>query len=347
MPQSSPPASPATRSPLLRLFGSRSRLWLTVLLFVVGVAICVLLAVELGAESVRATLRDLAHLLPPLLVLELFRFGSELFSTRLVLRGTPVPWLLLLQGQCAAHACNHVLPAGRTAGEGLKAALLVPACGGAKAIGVGAAGQIMTLLVNGTLALIAALVAWYGFEAERESLIFGSYGVLVVLLGVGAVASLRSVLLDALLRRFRATAGLQQRVREMAESGAGFGVGALLWQYAARLCQVLQLGLLLYALGRGIRLDLALVAGGVQLVGAAAGDLLPAHMGATEGAFTLTAALFGLTASAALSLAVVMHVTQLLFAGLATVALFILRMVQHSAARRPTTPAAGSTSPGH
>ena len=92
--------------------------------------------------------------------------------------------------------------------------------------------------------------------------------------------------------------------------------------------------MLLHALGTGARADLALLAEGIQVLGAAAGDLVPAQLGATEGAFALCAPSLQLTQASALSMAVVVHGTQLLFAALTLLVAVALRAAQVAAVRR-------------
>lgn len=320
-------SSPQERPPFMR---RRSTL-VGAITLTLGIAICVVLVRELGAQALWVNLVALSATVPALLLLEAGRFLAELISARLVLapwHAQDVPRLSLLRGQCLAHACNKVMPAGRAVGEGLKAAILTPSIGAARAVGVGGASQIMTLLVNGAFALLASAIAIGWLGGTREGGILASYGCATVALGVLVVVSLRSAFVARLLGRFAVTASLSAPFAQAVAHGTGFGAAALSCHALAKLLQAIQLGVLLWAVGVGVRPDLALFAEGVQIVGAAAGDLVPAQLGATEGAFALSSGTLGLSAQASLSVAVVLHSCQLMFAAVLMLASVPLRMLE-------------------
>ena len=316
---------------------SKFRWPITLLLLAVGMVICFVLVTELGSARLQQSLWFLAPYVPLLMLIEGGRFVAELISARVILLragDTGVSWALLMRAQCVAHACNKVMPAGRATGEALKAAILAPTAGAAKAVGLGAAAQIMTLLVNGAIALVAGAVAWLWFGVMREAIALGVYGLMGTMLGIAVVISLQHPRLLTWLQRLPAMASMEHHAHDLLQCGVRFGGWAIFWHAAAKAAQTLQLVVLLYALGRGISPGLSLIAEGIQIVGAAAGDLLPAQLGATEGAFTLTASSLGISASAGLSLALVLHGVQLLFAAATFVAAIVVRMAQVRPATR-------------
>jgi hypothetical protein len=89
---------------------------------------------------------------------------------------------------------------------------------------------------------------------------------------------------------------------------------------AGRAIQVLQLGLLAHAVGADASLPGALIAQGVNLVAMAAGALVPAQVGATEGAFALAAGAMRATVADAVVIALATHLVQLVFVVLGSVA---------------------------
>lgn len=305
-----------------------------------GVWLVVFLVRELGADEIASHVRSLSATLPALFALELGRFLSEMMATRLAigpLEGTRVPALKLLRGQSLAHACNKIMPAGRAIGEGLKAAVLAPAIGTPSAIGVGAALQIMTVLVNGGFALAAGVAAALVLAAPKEAWVMTGYGMLSMLVGVGIVLSLRSPWLSGQLSRFKLTASLRGPFAEAVARGTGFGLGAITWHAASKLAQVAQLAVLLAASGvvEGLAAR-AVLAEGIQIVGAAAGDLVPAQVGATEGAFTLLADALAVSAQSALSVAVVLHGTQLTFAAGCFCAAAVFKAIEATVTAEPS-----------
>ena len=78
-------SSPQDVSKAVASKSNRGKLLWTLALFAVGIGLCVMLAVELGAAQVRAALWSLASWLPALFLLEAGRFWSELLSARWVL----------------------------------------------------------------------------------------------------------------------------------------------------------------------------------------------------------------------------------------------------------------------
>ena len=313
-------------TPLFR----RPRTYISLLLFSAGLAACAVLWFRLGVEEMRDAIFTLARYIPVLFLLETGRLLAEMRSTRLVLRSAGVielPLLLLLRGQCLAHACNKLLPTGRLFGEGMKAAILSSHVAPAKALGAGGAAQIMTLLANGTLALCAAIIIMASLGAWREASLFLIYTLVTFSLGGGALLALRSEFLMGMLRRFAWTRKLYERLDEFARSGSRFGINAFLWHTMGKVARVGQYAVMLAVLGDGVKLQLALVAESVQILGGAAGEVVPAQVGAIEGALVLAAPLLGLTGSEALSMGLIVHGTQLLFAGAALLFSLLLKLL--------------------
>jgi hypothetical protein len=88
-------------------------------------------------------------------------------------------------------------------------------------------------------------------------------------------------------------------------------VRAIVWELTGRLVQVVQYGVLIAGVGGAFGVGSALCAEGIYLVGAAAGAVIPAQLGATEGTFTLAARALGLSPASAVSIALLAHVAQL------------------------------------
>jgi len=109
-------------------------------------------------------------------------------------------------------------------------------------------------------------------------------------------------------------------------SAAAVPLSALLAS-CGRIVQALQYGVVLYAVGGVATASTALMAQGIQLVGASVGDLVPGQMGATEGAFRAFAGALGLGAepARALSIALVIRMAQL---GLAVSCLLVAALVR-------------------
>lgn len=310
------------------VFWRRPRTWISLVMLLAGIAACVVLWQRLGAEEVREAIVSLARYIPVLFVLEAGRLVAEMTSTRLVLKRAgvqSVPPLLLLRGQCLAHACNKLLPTGRMVGEILKAAILAPTVPGAKAIGAGGAAQLMTLLTNGAAAGVAAAIAWIGLGAPREASLFLAYSAVTLSLSVGVLLSLRSARLMNFFRNFRLTASWFHQLEDFASSGTRFGLAALCCHSLGKVARIGQYAVILVVLDTGVQPAIAVIAESVQILGGAAGEVVPAQVGAVEGALVLAAPLMGISGGQALSMGLVVHGTQLLFAGVALVVSLLLK----------------------
>ena len=99
-----------------------------------------------------------------------------------------------------------------------------------------------------------------------------------------------------------------------------FPRAAALAALAGKLMQVGQLFILLFATARRTGLLRALSAEAVHLVGSTFGDLIPAQLGATDGAYTYFAGTLELSTATALAIAMLCHLNQAVWAVIGCVA---------------------------
>jgi hypothetical protein len=83
---------------------------------------------------------------------------------------------------------------------------------------------------------------------------------------------------------------------------------------AHRAVVLVEMVVLLYALGGRHGPGEALLAQGVGLVGGAVGDFVPGQLGATDGAFALAAPTLGLALADGIAIAVMLHAVQAIWA---------------------------------
>jgi uncharacterized membrane protein YbhN (UPF0104 family) len=288
--------------------------WLVWLLAGFGFAACALLLRELGAREVWAVLRELAPLVPALFALECVRVACEVFGTAAVLgpARARLPWLRLLRGQFIAQSLDVVMPAGRASAEAAKAAVFAPAIGLSEALAAATVLQLAVLFCNVFWSFAGFAVSGALPFALRAGLVVYACAVAAVVVAVVAFAgsslarrlSVRISFVHGALERFAAL--LRERPR------------ALLWpllaQLFARACQAAQIGLLLSVLSQKHSIGTALLGEAVYLVGAALGELVPAQVGTTDGAFVIAAGALGLQAQGALALALALHAVQVVTA---------------------------------
>ncbi|WP_437940509.1 lysylphosphatidylglycerol synthase domain-containing protein [Sorangium sp. So ce341] len=309
---------PAAPSAALNAPAARRARWKALLhaaLAAFGLAALAALIRHVGAAEMLDAVIRAAPFLPFLVALEVARVGCEALATGLLCAPRRVPTAELLRIHAVSYPVMALMPAGRAAGEAVKAALLSPYVGAPRAAAIATANQSLALLCAAPLSLLAAAALFRIGGASPFALGVLAHAALLVASGLGVAFAARQRAASAwLTRRFaragQLTAAFQEAVRERPPVPA--------WPFAAcvagRALQAAQYALLLAAVGAESGPLRALAAYGVGAAGTAAGDLIPGQIGATDGAFTLAAPLLGLTASSAIAVSLLVHLLQAAFA---------------------------------
>ncbi|WP_437745779.1 lysylphosphatidylglycerol synthase domain-containing protein [Sorangium sp. So ce1504] len=280
-----------------------------------GLAALAALIRHVGAAEMLAAVTRAAPFVPFLIALEAARIGCEALATGVLCAPRRVPAAELLRIHVITYPVITLMPAGRPAGEAVKAALLSPHVGAARAAAIATANQSLALLSSAPLSLLAAIALFHIGGASPLALGVLAHAALLVASGLGVAFAARQRAASAWITRRFARAGqlataFQEAVRERPPVPA--------WPFAAclagRALQAVQYGVLLAVVGAESGPLRALAAYGVGAAGTAAGDLIPGQIGATDGAFTLAASLLGLTASSAVAISLLVHLLQAAFA---------------------------------
>ncbi|WP_437309580.1 lysylphosphatidylglycerol synthase domain-containing protein [Sorangium sp. So ce388] len=295
---------------------ARRRALLHAALGVFGLGALAALIRHVGAAEMLEAVTRAAPFLPILVALEAARVGCETLATGALCPRRSVPPAELLRIHIVSYPVMALMPAGRAAGEAVKAALLSPHVGAPRAAAIATANQSLALLSAAPLSLLAALAIWrIGGGASALALGVLAHAALLVASGLGvAFAARQRAAFAWLARRFasagHAAAAFHEAVREHAPVPARPFAACV----AGRAIQAAQYAVLLAAVGAASGPVRALAAYGVGAVGTAVGDLIPGQVGATDGAFTLAAPLLGLTAGSAIAISVLVHLLQAAFA---------------------------------
>lgn len=313
---------------------------LVLLLSTLGISLCVWLVTRVGSEALAEGAEVVLPWLPVLLALELARTFAELLSTFVVL-GEDRPLVTmrrLVLSQFVSSVLNTVMPAGRASGEGVKAALLAPSLGLGRALAVGAAGQAIALLANAAFAIAGAL---FGLSLANRPVVLTALAVYAFVTTSGAlfmVIAARTGSAGRWIVRWPRVQASLQHFDKIVRRGPAVLLAAVAAQALARVLQALQLALLLGLCGGLVTWASVAFAQALQLVGAAAGDLVPAQVGATDGAFVLAARGLGLSSSKALVVSLALHAVQLIGAALLAAAAFIMWWRDEHTLRRAVAP---------
>ena len=283
----------------------------TVLLALVGVAVIVALASRSATTGLAAAVLRVGQWFPLVLVLEaaIVALNAQALAWLYHSAGSPPLGAELWRVSLRAQLVAVVAPAGRLVAETIRAAAFAPIAGRARAAGAAAWMQALVLGGNAIIAVPIALatVQWCGMTWPTFAVV--AYCAVSLVLG-GAIA---------IFGRARLGAQLGKRLPLARDAGPAFDEAfrsfvpgpALVLEATARSLLVLQITVLLHALGAGANLARGFATAGVILAGAAAGDFVPAQMGATDGATTLSAHALHITASDALAITLGLHAAQL------------------------------------
>jgi hypothetical protein len=224
--------------------------------------------------------------------------------------GVTVPVPLLVRTGLIGYAVAGLVPAGRAAAEATRAALVSPLVGRGRAGAAALRLQAVALLANSVVSFVAAFAAaGHGLLA----LFIAGNGVLTLVLGGGALLLDWHGRVGAFLARYLPSLGGFGRDLDAHLGKSGFPRASLAWELGARAVQIAQNGVLVAAVGGAFGLGQALRAEGIHLVGAAVGDLIPQQLGVTDANFTLSAATLGLAPGDAMAVALLAHLSQLIW----------------------------------
>ncbi len=277
------------RSPVGRLAGS-----------FVGVGAVCALFVHAGVQSVFSILVKTAPFFPWILICEAGVLACSMRALR-TLYGkdrNSIPTEEWFRVGLIGYSLNAVVPAGRAVAEATRAALLAPYTSKSRATFAAIHSQATALLANAMISLLAtfSLYRVVGFSVPTLA-IAGNFAVTAIG-GVGILLASRK---------------FSRRGEELLLKGdlvTAFG-----WEFLGRLTQVLQNGILVAAVGGSFGLLPAFCSEALHLVGATAGELIPAQLGATELSYQLSAKALGVHPVDALSIALLAHTAQLIWVG--------------------------------
>ena len=298
----------------------RARLGLVFRLIVaaLGIALLVFLVREVGVDALWNVLAPAVSWVPLIALLEAVRIGFDALATRLILgeRVRRVSFGLLYLAQIVAHAVMNVFPAGRSASEAVKAALLAPHLGGAPAAAMGYTNQANVLISSGlftVLCLLGALASpeptllVIGLLAHTAVLIFSGFGM--------RFAATSKIIAGRTARHLPWLWRRVERFHDASRETPLVSPAPIAAMFAGRAVQTVEYAVIAYAVGIDIGALEALAVQGTNLVAAAVGVFVPGQLGSAEAVFAAAADVLDTTVARAMSIALLSHAVQLLFVG--------------------------------
>jgi hypothetical protein len=287
---------------------------------VVGTGVVVYLIHEVGAERVLETLLAAGPFMFILILFDAGWFVSEVISHRILLEddADKIPWPIYIRAQLITYVFMVLVPAGRAGAEVARATALNERVGPGRAAAAATNAQAISLLAN-TLISIPCLVSVglvLGFEHALTWLM--ALNGLVTLVGGGVIL--------IVARRLRVGRFLGKRIRRMVHVADHLDgalrvprktlAKAIAVNFVGRVSQTVQYGIALLAVGGAFTVGGALLAQGVHLVGAFAGDFIPNQVGVVEGAYRVFAGALGFAddPARAVSIALLARISQIVLA---------------------------------
>ena len=231
-----------------------------------------------------------------------------------------------VRSSCVSFLCLALLPAGRAASEVARATIIARYTGAFRSATAGAELQAAALIADG---LISGAVAIGVF------VMIGSQGKLAWMLGGNfLLAGTLGFFLFLLLHHRGFAAWVKRKFPRLAKSGADevtapryFGTLPTAWSFFGRWLQVAQYGLAVFAVGGALSVRSAFVGHGIHMVGATVGAAVPSQVGVVDGVYVAFAGVLGFPGAPAkaLSVALVLRASQLLFALVCLVAATVAR----------------------
>lgn len=305
----------------------------------VGVCALGLMIHQTRAATLGEVLGRAVMWLPLLILLEAARIAGDAGSTWMLYRrwGASVPTGALLRAHLVAYPISILMPAGRSAAEAFKAAALAPHATGPRAAAVATLNQSLALLAGAIIGLPCLGASLLITGVSALSIALAVQVAITTIGGIGLQLTIRHRAIAAWLgrswvgRRFaRAAAATDHFQAALCEHPLipRRALGAMM---VNRVAQALQFGVLLVAVAGSASVGHSLLAQGINLVGTSIGDLVPAQIGVTDGAFALGAAALGITAAAAIAMSVIAHFVQILWCVAGCVAPLLWKAVGHGA----------------
>ncbi len=287
---------------------------------VIGIAVVAYLINEVGPRRVLETLLAAGPFMVFLIIFDSGWFISEVASHRILLEedAKKIPWPVYIRAQLITYVFMVLVPAGRAGAEVARATAINDRVGAGRAAAAATNAQAISLLANTVISIpcLISVGSVLGFDHALTWLM--AVNATITLVGGGAIL--------IVARRLRVGRFLGKRIRRMMHVGDHLDgalrvprktlLKALGVNILGRVSQTVQYGIALVAVGGAFTVGGALLAQGVHLVGAFAGDFIPNQVGVVEGAYRLFADALGFAddPARAVSIALLARISQIVIA---------------------------------
>jgi len=307
-----------------------------------GVAFIAYLVRSAGPRAVADALVAAGPFIPIIVLFEAAQLATDTAAFASILgpeRRRAITVKGWVRSSCMSFVCLALLPAGRTASEVARAAIVAQYTGAFRSAAAGAELQAAALIADG---LISGAVGLGIF------VMVGSQGKLAWMLGGNFVlACTLGVTLFLVLHVERVAHWVKRKFPRLARNAGDevttprfYGVLPSAWSFLGRWLQVVQYGVVVAAVGGAWSVRGAFVGHGIHMVGATLGAAVPNQVGVVDGAYVAFTDVLGFPGAPAkaLSVALVLRASQLLFAAVCMVVATLTREKSESVAAASGAP---------
>ena len=316
---------------------------LRLVLFAVGLLLAALVVHQVGIATLATHFRTAGWLLLPIVVVWAVVYTGNACSWYTILGPEPSrPGFLRTWAiNVTSFTLNYIIPAGGVGGEGYRAYTLTPWLGRRRAVSVVVQFRLMHSLAHMLFVLAALIpgmfllprtlpgvivfvvtglfggvVAWFLHRRHQEGILEAALDLLLAIPGVRRLAR-------KLEPRRAALRDMDDQITTLYHEHPGRFWGALGIEVLGRCAMSLELALIFWGLGLGIRIPEAFVAAALVTTLINLFFFLPLELGAREGGLYLVFALLGLGAEHGLFAAVVTRLRELVWAGIGLCLLWV------------------------
>jgi uncharacterized protein (TIRG00374 family) len=309
---------------------------LRLVLFAVGLALAALIVSQVGLATLVMHLRAAGWLLLPIAVVWALVYTCDACAWYTILgpEASRPGFLRTWAINVTSFTLNYIIPSGGMGGEGYRAYTLTPWLGQRRAVSVVVQFRLMHSLAHMLFVLVAlipglfllprtvpgvlvffmtgmfgGMVAWFLHRRHQEGILEAGLDLLLAIPGVRRLARR--------LEPRRATLrAMDEQITTLYHEHPGRFWAALGIEFGGRCVMSLELALIFWGLGLGIRIPEAFLASALVTTVINLFFFLPLELGAREGGLYLVFALLGLGAEHGVFAAVVTRLRELVWAGI-------------------------------
>lgn len=313
-------------------------------LLAAGIAFIGYLVHKAGPAKVLAALVEAGPYIPLVILFEAVILATDTAAFAAILgpeRRKEITVKGWIRSSCVSFICLALLPAGRTASEVARATVVAQYTGAFRSAAAGAELQAAALIADGLISGVVGLGVF---------MMVGSQGKLAWMLGGNfLLAGTLGVVLFLLLHHRGFANWVKKKFPRLAKNAGDevttprfYGILPTAWSFFGRCLQVAQYGIAVLAVGGALSLRGAFVGHGIHMVGATVGAAVPNQVGVVDGAYVAFADVLGFPGAPAkaLSVALVLRASQLVFSAVCMIAATVTR---EQRALQPEAAPAGST----